>query len=246
MIIIPEKELVLITPPRTGSTSLSDQIAEKYPMSFRPYRHMEADGVPFGYDRWRRVGVFREPVARLWSVYHYCKSVAISDRGTPAWREKLLRSVSAPFEEWLIENPIVFTDPFDSAGTRYYPRYAVRSPVPENRKSLFMYLRPDLGTEITNTYGAMLLLELDPDERKNSSACPHAPNYRDLPGRARDHLRTFFDWDFRWTFASSTVETSGTGGGEKLWCESCGEAEQSVHTEFAGLCAQCADEQGEQ
>ena len=84
MIIIPEKELVLITPPRTGSTSLSDQIAQKYPMSFRPYRHMEADGVPFGYDRWRRVGVFREPVARLWSVYHYCKSVAISDRGTQA------------------------------------------------------------------------------------------------------------------------------------------------------------------
>ena len=44
----------------------------------------------------------------------------------------------------------------------------------------------------------------------------------------------------------SAITSSGTGGGEKLWCESCGEAEQSVHTEFAGLCAQCADEQGEQ
>ena len=72
-----------------------------------------------------------------------------------------------------------------------------------------MYLRPDLGTEITNTYGAMLLLDLDPAERKNISACPQAPNYQDLPGRARDHLRMFFDWDFRWTFASSTVETKG-------------------------------------
>ncbi|MCQ4630912.1 hypothetical protein GB927_012740 [Shinella sp. CPCC 100929] len=204
MIIIPEKELVLITPPRTGSTSLSDQIAKNYPMSFRPYRHMEADGIPFGYDRWRRVGVFREPVARLWSVYHYCKSVAISDRGTPAWREKLLRSVSAPFEEWLIENPIVFTDPFDSAGTRYYPRYAVRSPVPENRKSLFMYLRPDLGTEIMELNDLMLLLDLDPSERKNSSSCPAAPRYSDLPLPAREHFYTFFDWDFRRHFGGTT------------------------------------------
>lgn len=32
--------------------------------------------------------------------------------------------------------------------------------------------------------------------------------------------------------------------GEKLWCESCGEAEQKVHAEHAGLCTFCWKEQG--
>ena len=33
--------------------------------------------------------------------------------------------------------------------------------------------------------------------------------------------------------------------GETLWCESCGEAPLSVRLEYAGLCAECAKEQGE-
>ncbi|MCM2441149.1 hypothetical protein HGO34_15615 [Agrobacterium vitis] len=196
MIIIPEVEIILITPPRTGSTTLSDQIAEKYPMSFRPYRHMEADGVPFGYDRWRRIGVFRYPIPRLWSVYHYCKSVAISDRGTPSWREKLRKSVDVPFDSWMTENSIVFTDPFDSAGPLYYPRYAVRSQIPENRKSLFMYLRPDLGTEIRSLVEVIEILSLDHSRQANASACPKPPRLSDLDKATRIHLQTFFQWDF--------------------------------------------------
>lgn len=197
MIIIPEKEIVLVTPPRTGSTSISRQVLAKYPESFMVYRHMEVDGVPFGYDRWRRVGVFREPIARLWSVYHYCKSVAISDRGTPAWREKLLESVSVPFEEWLVENSIPFTDPFDSAGTDYFPKYAVRHPIPENRKSLFVYLRPDLGTEILTYHGTVAMLGLDASKRMNESGCGSVPDFYELSLQAKLHLNTFFEWDFR-------------------------------------------------
>ncbi|MBL3684559.1 hypothetical protein F2981_16960 [Sinorhizobium meliloti] len=44
---------------------------EKYPRSTLIYRHMEADGVPAGYDRWRKVGVVRHPVERLWSLYKF-------------------------------------------------------------------------------------------------------------------------------------------------------------------------------
>lgn len=197
MIIIPEKELVLITPPRTGSTTLKEQIAAKYPLSFTPYRHMEADGVPFGYDRWRRVGVFRAPVSRLWSVYHYCKSVAISDRGTPAWRARLKASVDVSFDRWLVENMIPFTDPFDAASDKYHPRYAVRHSLPENRKSLYLYLRPDLGTEVASVYAVIDLLGLDVSSRKNGSDCPPHPQLGALSAEAFAHLSAFFRWDLR-------------------------------------------------
>jgi hypothetical protein len=39
---------------------------------------------------------------------------------------------------------------------------------------------------------------------------------------------------------------SGIDEPEKMWCESCGEAEQSIHTEYTGLCDQCWIEQGDQ
>lgn len=33
---------------------------------------------------------------------------------------------------------------------------------------------------------------------------------------------------------------------EKLWCESCGEAEQTVHLDHAGLCDDCTKQQGDE
>jgi hypothetical protein len=197
MIIVPEKEIVLITPPRTGSTTISDQILAKYPLAFRPYRHMEADGTPFGYDRWRRVGVFREPVARLWSVYHYCKTMVNSGRGTQTWRDNMLRSVEVPFEEWLVDNTLLFADPFDSVGARYFPRYAVRHGIPENKKSLFHYLRPDLGTEVVTLAEAMTIFGLDIDAKANGSGCPPAPYMSELGREAHQHMRAFHGWDLR-------------------------------------------------
>lgn len=58
MIIIPEINTVVILVPRTGTSTLRRAIAEIYPMSMMIYRHMEADGIPIGYDRWRRSGMW--------------------------------------------------------------------------------------------------------------------------------------------------------------------------------------------
>ena len=74
MILIPEIETVVILVPRTGTTSLIKAIKERYPEAIRLYRHMEADGIPAGYDAWDKVGVARDPVERLWSLYKYLQT----------------------------------------------------------------------------------------------------------------------------------------------------------------------------
>lgn len=151
MILVPEIQTVVILTPRTGTRSLKNALLARYPQAFLLYRHMEADGVPHGYDRWRRVGVVREPVARLWSLYKYLKRFGLDwcQEHDETYTAKMRASVEQPFEDWLIGNELVFTSPYDSAGLgRFFPAYACRHPLPENRKSQFMYLRPDLGTEV--------------------------------------------------------------------------------------------------
>ncbi len=50
--------------------------------------------------------------------------------------------------KWLLHNEVVFTQPLSITSARYNPGYAVMHMLPENRKSQFTYLRPDLGTQI--------------------------------------------------------------------------------------------------
>lgn len=148
MIIVPELKTVVILVPRTGSTSLKRAVLAKYPMAFCPYRHMEADGVPYGYERWEKIGVVRPPLARLWSVYRYCKTLG-PDMPTwsPGRSESMHASTEVPFEEWLKVNRDVFATAAGPRGT-WEARYATLHPAPENRKSQYTYLRPDLGTHI--------------------------------------------------------------------------------------------------
>jgi len=151
MIIVPELQTVVILTPRTGTRSLKNALLATYPQAFLLYRHMEADGVPHGYDRWKKVGVVRDPVARLWSLYKYLKRFGLDwcAEHDETYTASMRRSVQCSFEDWLIGNELPFTQPYDSAGLgRFFPAYACRHPLPENRKSQFMYLRPDLGTEI--------------------------------------------------------------------------------------------------
>ena len=61
MLLIPEIETVVVLVPRTGSGTLRRAIVQAYPKAMLIYRHMEADGVPAGYDRWSKVGVVRDP-----------------------------------------------------------------------------------------------------------------------------------------------------------------------------------------
>lgn len=195
MILIPEIETVVLLVPRTASGTLKRAILSTYPKAVMLYRHMEADGVPTGYDRWRKVGIVRDPVARLWSLYKFCKGQGA--RGLyPAYAERLARTVERPFSEWLVNNDVVFTDPYDSNGSlRFFPQYNVKHALPENRKSQFLTLRPDLGTEIFRFDQLAVFADrvgVRLSEQHNRTAADPVPV---LTEEAQAHVRAFFAWD---------------------------------------------------
>lgn len=199
MIIVPEIETVVILVPRTGSGSLKRAVADRYEQSFMLYRHMEADGVPHGYDRWRRVGVLRHPLARLWSLYQFCRT---TEGGTyakyPELWTRLNRSVAMPFDDWLLTNETIFTQAHDSAGRdRFWPQFSTIHSLPENRKSQYHYLRPDLGTEIylfEDLHHLARDLDLRLVDHHNVTIEP-CPAMTSLSLAARDHIERFFAWD---------------------------------------------------
>lgn len=197
MLLIPEIETVVILTPRTGTRSLKKAVAERYPASILLYRHMEADGVPFGYDRWQKVGVVRDPVDRLWSLYKYLMRFGLDwcQEHDETYTARMRGSVAQPFEDWLQHNELPFTTPYDSAGLgRFFPAYACRHPLPENRKSQFVYLRPDLGTRVYK-YAEIddLFSELDVSPPQINSTDP-APT-PDLSPEANEYVERWFRWD---------------------------------------------------
>ena len=112
MLIIPEIQTVFLMVPRTASSTIKKQVLHHYPKSFMLYRHMEADGIPHGYNRWRKMGVVRHPLERLFSLWKDLKSY----QGVhPEYVERMRRSVDMPFYEWLTTNREVFTDPYDTS-----------------------------------------------------------------------------------------------------------------------------------
>lgn len=203
MIIIPELETVVILVPRTGSGSLRRAIAATYPKSFLLYRHMEADGVPLGYDRWRRLGVVRDPTERLWSLYKFLQNFDSTEKLDSTgnreltYTRKMRQSVELPFSRWIVENETVFTSPYDSANLgRYWPQFTVRHALPENRKSQFVYLRPDLGTKVY-LYTELTLLATTLNIKL--STINKSP---DLPVPAlKEEVKTYISRAFAWDTA---------------------------------------------
>ena len=193
MILIPELEKILILTPRTGTTSFKNAILDKYPMSMLLYRHMEADGVPCGYDRWQKIGVVRHPTERLWSLYKYLKT--FDGDYEPAYIKAMNDSVqNMDFSEWILNNEAVFTNPYMTGSDRFIVRYSVRHHIPETRKSQFMYLRPDLGTWIfkfteLHRLASELVVEIDKfnDTPKEPVPC--------LTDEARKHIVKYLSWD---------------------------------------------------
>ena len=197
MILIPELKTVVILVPRTGTRSLKKAIAERYPQSMLLYRHMEADGVPQGYDRWAKVGVVRNPVDRLWSLYKYLQRFGLDwcAEHDETYTAQMRASVAVPFEDWLTGNDLPFTTPYDSAGLgRFLPAYCCRHPLPENRKSQFVHLRPDLGTEIyrhDQVNDLFQRLRVDPPRINGTDTSSPPP----LTEAGRRYVERWFAWD---------------------------------------------------
>jgi hypothetical protein len=200
MLLIPEIETVVILVPRTGSGSLYRSVLERYPRTIMPYRHMEADGVPAGYDRWRKVGVVRNPLDRLWSLYKWLPT--IQQDVWPDGAQALRKSVDMPFEQWLLHNDTVFCQAYYTGGRgpeAHAPFFTTRNPIPENRKSQFIYLRPDLGTKVFRFDDLDALRdELGLAQLGHKNATPYSSPGM-LSAAAWDYLNQVFDWDFRAT-----------------------------------------------
>lgn len=203
MLLVPEIETVFIRVPRTASSSLKKAILARYPRTLEIYHHMEADGIPHGYDRWRRLGVVRNPVARLFSLYRFLGAIEPKPHHVSGWDKRMLRSVQGrSFSGWILDNDTVFTSPYSSAiygpiGTSpaFHPVYAVLHPLPENRKSQFLYLRPDLGTRVYRYESELqhLLHDLDLDWRPVE---PQALPRITITDYAEAHVRRVCEWEF--------------------------------------------------
>ena len=196
MILIPEIQTVVILTPRTGTSSLRRGVLAAYPQAMQIYRHMEACGVPAGYDAWPKVGLVRDPIERLWSLYKFLQDFDGAHDAT--YIGAMRSSVDRPFSDWLVHNEAVFTSPHDRAGRPIiYPAYSVRHALPENRKSQFLYLRPDLGTAVI-PYDRPDLVET---RLKVSIERGHnATGYRERPqltDEAKAAPRLRFGWDFQ-------------------------------------------------
>lgn len=194
MLILPEIETVIILTPRCASRAIIEAARRRYPKAMLLYRHMEADGVPFGYDRWRRVGLVRDPVDRLWSLY---SAIRIGWRSNDPVHARLLTEAAHDFDHWLLHNEIALTEPFSRGRSKpYFPEYAVRHRLPENRKSQFVYLRPDLGTDIFK-YSHIQKFEFAVGLRleRGVNAGPARAKAPSLSPDAEEHFRKIFAWD---------------------------------------------------
>jgi hypothetical protein len=169
----------------------------EYPSTFMPYRHMEVDGVPHGYDRWKRYCVIRHPLERLWSVYKKTRDFPYREEYETSYTDRMrLSTLGHTFDSWLQQNNVLFTNPYVS-GTRkgFNPYYLVNHCIPENRKSQHWYARPDLGTEIVEfeflaDFAESICVDL---EHHNASAPdPMEP----IDGNTRKIVRAYMPWDF--------------------------------------------------
>lgn len=195
MIIIPELHTIMVCPPRTASTSFKKAILEKHPKSFMLYRHMEANHIPIGYDSWRKIGIVRHPVDRLWSLFNYCKGINIgrNKKHNPEWREDNLVKPYTEFTTWLLHNEKVFSNSYFS--NTISAQYATSVMLPETKKSQWHTLRPDLGTQVytfdqRNAVANILGIELD--VRHNASDSGRPP---ELCLAEKEHIDKYFEWD---------------------------------------------------
>lgn len=200
MLIIPEIECVVITPPRTGSTGLRKCVLEAYPKAFSPYRHGERDLIPRGYrDDYHVMCVIRHPIERLWSLYKYIQTTTSgSEEWRTAQREALQDGLGGwlSFDTWLMTNETIFAGWTPREGP-ISPPYMLANPMPENGKSQAVYARgaETIKMESGEIYKRLSLRPLSmTDTDRNTSSPEPRPELSDM---ALDAIWDTLSWDFR-------------------------------------------------
>lgn len=199
MLIVPELQRVFILVPRTGSGTLYREIQRVYPKSMLVYRHMEADGCPAGYERWKLTGFVRHPATRLWSLYNFMRAFAggaqVQGGAASEDARRCRAQVSRPFEDWVLNNREPWTIPYDLSGNgNWWPVLMRNNSLPENLRSQWTYLRPDLGTEVLkfeNLRKHMAEWGLNPDAVSNRTSADKPQ----MTPEVMDHLRRVCAWD---------------------------------------------------
>lgn len=199
MLIVPELKTVFILVPRTGSGSLYREMRRVYPRAMLLYRHMEAEGTPYGYDRWTRVGFVRHPLMRLWSLYCFMRRFAggaeVQGGAASADAERCRRQVDCDFETWLLNNKEPWTVPYDLSGDGdWWPVLARKNGLPENLRSQWTYLRPDLGTTVLKFERLRQYMwdwGLNPDMNANMTSKPLPP----VSAAITRHIQKHMAWD---------------------------------------------------
>lgn len=203
MIIIPEIETVFLHPPRTGAQAVKKGIKERYRGAFEITKHLEACSIPEEFSTYTKMGILRNPLDRLFSLYKHYKLEGAWDG---PFNEELRANSVLPFDEWILKNNHIFAKP--EVADKTYPKYLTIHKLPENRKSQYFYLRPDLGT-IVIPYEHIQEIENGLDIKITSTT----NSTRDVPprktpligGDALLHMQTFFHWDH--TFHTQLLRT---------------------------------------
>lgn len=209
MFIIPEISTIVIMPPRTSSGTLKRAIKQQYPKAWMPYRHMEASGIPDGYTIWRKVALVRKPLDRLWSLYTFLRTASFKDH-SPSYTARMRASVQRDFIDWVLNNEIPFTDPWDDNGN-FNPLYNVQQRIPENRRSQYQIVRPDLGThcyrfedQLDDFYGTIGLER--PGESGSYNVTGSAGIERpELTIRLCNHIVKYMKWDAQFTGSLGSI-----------------------------------------
>lgn len=137
MIAVPELKTIFITPPRTASSSLREELPKSFPKTSIISCHGEFNLIPSCFSDYKVVGVVRDPIERLNSLYNFIKNV--DENRFLAGHIGALKEeqASLTFVEWLFYSKVPFTLPL--LDDQFNPRYNVHNILPESQKTYEMY-----------------------------------------------------------------------------------------------------------
>lgn len=141
MIIVPELKSVLITPPRTASSSLRKYLPEKFPKAITLSYHGEYNMIPTCFSDYQVVGVVRDPLERLNSLYNFIRNADPKRFVEGYFGDVHKECMQMTFVQWLVYNKRAFTQP--RIGDTFYAKYNVHNVIPEIHKTYDMYFGPN-------------------------------------------------------------------------------------------------------